>query len=302
VAVTYSVGLSSAAGVPSGRRQDEFPTSVHLPVPTLWLQGHRGKAYRSTALGLQLTGGTKYDGTWTGTMNVTVADAGSMVPLDVHFDVNDDPGATNYSTIPPQLQRPVTVTASHVPVVTVTPFPAHIRYGSAYVVSGRVRELASGAPMARVTVHVGGTDSSEHVLITDAAGRWRVRVSHLRGFVSVSILPPAYSDGQRPPIAKRDVQLAMTNVVWASLTHASAHVGDSITITGSDGPVIDSPDQMVLEKWVHHTWAIVGGGALRLTGRFTLHALPSAPGNWEYRVRDRSRGGVSAVLTLHVVA
>jgi hypothetical protein len=192
----------------------------------------------------------------------------------------------------------------------VTRLAAPVRYGSAFVVSGRVTDAATGAAMARVTVHVQRPDMwcdcylSQYLATTDAAGRWRVTVSHLRGTggTRASILTPANSDGQMPPIAERIVEPPIVNVVVATLSQSTARVGDTVAITGSDGPVDAQSDEMVLEKWVRRAWVVVGGGAQQPSGRFVLRSTPRAAGNWEYRARDRYHGGASAVLTLHVTA
>ena len=310
VAVTYRIGLLSADGIKAYRNNVSNPVTAgdpHELFPQLLLS----TAHQIESLGLTLQSGTTHDGTWTGTIHVSARDAGTLSAGAVRFQNSDNPfGDVLPSEIPAAMQHPLRVAASHVPKLTVARFAAPVRYGSAFVVSGRVTDAATGTSMARITVHVQRPDIwcdcylSHYTATTDAAGRWRVTVAHLRGTggTRVSIVTPTNSDGNTPAITESIVEPATINVVVASLARSTARVGDSIAVTGSDGPIDAQSDEMVLEKWVHHAWLEVRTGPQATSGRFILRATPSAPGNWQYRVRDRYRGGVSPVLTLHVTA
>ena len=311
VAVTYMIGLLSADGIPSYRNALSNPVSAgdpHELFPELQLT----TAHQWEYLGLTLTSGTKFNGTWTGTFHVSARDVGTLSASAVSFQNGDDPfGAVQPSAIPASMRHPLTVIASHVPKLTVTTFATPVRYGSAYVVSGRVTDAATGVGLPRVTVHVQRPDMwcdcflSHVTTTTDAAGRWRVTVAHLRGTggTRVSVLTPVNSDGQRPAITEQIVEPHVVNVVVARLAQPTAHVGESVVIAGFGGPLLlAESDEMVLEKWVNHAWFTMRSAPLLPSGRFILRATPSTAGDWQYRVRDRYLGGVSAVLTLHVTA
>lgn len=307
VPLRVSIGIHSDTGVVAGT--DPFYNGVGEPhdvVPELSFTITNG-VNGTDRIGLTLTSGDAHDGVWTGMLNLTVADAGKLTTTSVSFGGLGQPPMT-YQSVPVALRKSVTVTATRVPKIvagTVHFTPVTVHVNAPYVIKGTVDDARTGDPLPRITVHVRGPNRvcdcffSDYTATTDSAGRWSVRIPHLRTFgVSVSITGPVNSDGHRTYISQWAGSPGIVGSVTAALSAATARPGDPVLVTGTAAPA--DGQGIILEKWVSGAWRTVSTTELRASGRFTLPARPTAAGHWEYRVRDYTGNATSAPMFLDV--
>ena len=306
VPLVVSVGFHSDPGVPSGGVAT--PLSGELPdvAPELRFNVRRGGgSYSDDRVSLALASGDVHDGVWQGTRNLTALDRDTLTTSFVNVG---GPGQARLSRvlIPVDLRRTVRVAASHIPKFD-TDFlhPGEVAAGAPFTVVGRVIDMGTLAGLPRITVWVQERDAScgcflgRYPTTTDAAGNWRVRVPHLTQFeYEASVEGPANSDGRRANVASALARPYVLGSVSASLSAKTAHVGDTVLVTGTAQPA--GGQNLYLEKWVSRAWRVVATARPRTSGRFTLPVTTSAPGHWEYQVRDDQAHATSAPMFLDV--
>jgi hypothetical protein len=310
VPLTVEIGIHSGSGVQTGREPMPNATGeAHDLLPELFFAVRTSaQASNWDRVGLALSSGDVHDGVWQGTINISGLDAGTMTTYLVSFGELGQP-PKSLSRIPVGLRRSVVVTARHIPKFASQRLffePGTVRFKAPFSVMGRVVDAQTGAGMPRITVHVQQPNSAcdcylaDQTVTTDAVGNWILHVPELRNSdYRAAIIGPANSDGLRPTISESDGGPAVVGViVRAVLSTGTAVRGQEVTISGAAGPL--AGQQMVVEKWVSHTWQPLRTAPLRASGRFDIVFNAPTSGHWQLRVRDRLFNDLSPTLILDV--
>lgn len=148
--------------------------------------------------------------------------------------------------------------------------------------------LAWGRGYPQHPCPAGGARWRGHHHRAGAAGRWAAPalllppVAHRRG-------PCTCSGGGQPPLPS-STYTGLREEPWLPSTQPALTTGEVITVYYRAGP----PERWILAVPYHHTWALLGAGALRHGPRSPVglsRRRPGYSGAWRVRPRSRCRTG-----------